>query len=94
MENCSKLGCTEKAEYVPKVHLPMAGFSAGAEQIFDGILGIKLCATHVRSVKVKEFANFKSMVGGLLKGAEVSWDRVYFTAVKIDSEEYKAWEKD
>lgn len=92
---CNRTGCSEEAHWAPKINVPakIMILQHNPEPAVTGILGLKLCDQHIMEVRLAEFPNIKDLISSSFKGMTPDWEGTWFTKVALDSEEFKAYEK-
>jgi hypothetical protein len=97
MVTCDSKGCSHAPLFTPKINVPFAGMSLDQHEPLAGFIGLRLCERHIGEVNVKDFSNlepmFELLAGNLPNELKIDWPRAWFSKVRLDSQEFKDFEK-
>ncbi len=92
MTNCAHKGCDRTAHHVPVVCVPAAGYARDTHKPIRMVVGIPLCAWHLKTFKIKDVPGISEVMVSLAgAGANVDPARAWLEKTQLDGAEYLSY---
>lgn len=100
IRNCGRKGCPAFAHGVLRLNIPPIGISIEAGMHIGFIVGIELCAQHVKEAKPFDFMTpaWRQAVRDTIEAsngkAEPDFERAWLALMPLNAPEYLMWQRD